>query len=74
MKSLSGTAIYIVGMLAMEQRDVEENLEKLVSSVRDRRDYDSLDFIAIHNQIKQITSRYVQLINEIETLNTKLDR
>ncbi|MBE7896214.1 hypothetical protein G7L40_20070 [Paenibacillus polymyxa] len=73
MKSLSGTAIYIVGMLAMEKRDVENTLEKLVESVRSRRDYDSLDFIAIHNQIKRITSRYVQLINEIETLNTKLD-
>lgn len=73
MKTLSGTAIYIVGMLAMEKRDVENTLEKLVESVRSRRDYDSLDFIAIHNQIKRITSRYVQLINEIETLNTKLD-
>lgn len=74
MKSLSGTAIYIVGLLEAERKEIEESIEKLVDAVSRRRDYDSSDLIAMHDLIKTLTSRYVQLINEVETLKTKLER
>jgi len=72
-RQLSGTSIYITGMLVLEKQECEEKLEKLVGSVSARRDDESEDFIAIHNQIKQLTTRYVQLINEIETMTMKLE-
>ncbi|PYY28312.1 hypothetical protein [Paenibacillus illinoisensis] len=69
MKRLSTTSIYMTGILGVEKNELEEQLEKLVDSVKDRRDYDNSDFKAIHSIIKEKTTRYVQLINELDTLS-----
>jgi hypothetical protein len=72
MKKFSDAAIYIMGILVMEEKEFNKELERLVDSVKDRRDYDAVDFKAVHSLIKEKTTRYVQILNEIDTLR-KLD-
>lgn len=76
MERFSHASLHMMGMLALEKQDIEKEITNKVSKAEKIRLQDGSDCYeikAIHAEVKRLTSEYVRVINEMETLKRNFE-